>query len=144
MENLSKNFSEQQKDAINSLRTQLEVTQKKSTAFFVSIVGLKDKFKGLDIVSVIGLKSLISEEMVTNYSAKLSEYYLKYKDVKLNSDNFHAELQFISYDFGDNGQFVIFPIEGNDDFIVTAQTSQPKKIQKDLLKIRIALYKIEL
>ena len=103
-----------------------------------------DKIKGLEIMSVISEKYQEDPKKIKRFNAKLSEYFIRYQILKLFPDEEENPLKYISYNFGEKNNFVIFPVEGNESFIITGQTTHPEKILKDILRFRIILYKLQM
>lgn len=141
---LSKFFSKQEIEAIKELELQFESTLKKSQSSFLALVGVSGKIKGLEIMSVFSEKFLEDHKQAKRYNAKLSEYFIRYQVLKLLPDEEENPLKYISYNFGERKNFVIFPVEGNESFIITGQTPHPEKILKDILRFRIVLYKLQM
>ncbi|MHA1672306.1 MAG: hypothetical protein ACTSYI_01635 [Promethearchaeota archaeon] len=141
---LSRLFSKQDEEALKRLEKQLNSIVTKSHATWVCIVGIKGKIKGLDIVNYIDPNQNIEKKEIQRINGRLVELYSRYQSLEFSRGSSSAPLQIINYYFSEGEQICIFPIEGNDQFIVTTQTQNPSRILKEVLKIRIDLYKLSL
>ncbi|MCF2138680.1 MAG: hypothetical protein K9W44_01330 [Candidatus Lokiarchaeota archaeon] len=141
---LSRLFPKQEQEALKRLEQQFEDTLNKSKSKFICLVGIKGKIKGLDIIYVNESKIDFDKKEMQKINGRLVELYLRYQSLAFSRNEDSSPLQTIIYYFNKNDQICIFLIEGNDKFIITAQTSNPSKILKDLIKIRIELFKLRL
>lgn len=107
-------------------------------------MGIKGKIKGLDIIYVYKSPENFDKKEMQRINGRLVELYFRYQSLAFTHNEESNPLQMINFYFTDSEQVCIFPIEGNDRFILTAQTANPEKILKDLIKIRVELYKLRL
>ena len=138
---LSKFFSKQSEAALKLLEQQLETSLDKSNADFISVVGIQGKIKGLDIIYTLNTRGEITLKEMKRINAKLVELYKRYNDLALFSEEQEKFLDIIEYKFK-TMSVCIFPIEGNEKFILTTATSYPNRILKDMVKIRSHLYNL--
>ncbi|WP_457557266.1 hypothetical protein [Candidatus Harpocratesius sp.] len=141
---LSRLFPKQEQEALRCLEQQFEDTLHRSKSKFISLVGIKGKIKGLDIIYVNDSKFDFDKKEMQRINGRLVELYFRYQNLAFPRKDDSPHLQTIIYYFSDTDQICIFLIEGNDKFIVTAQTANPSKILKDLMKIRIELFRLRL
>lgn len=141
---LSRLFSKQDEEALKRLEKQFKQTIQKSSGLWISLVGLKGKTKGLEIVNCIDPSISDKKKDIQRINGRLVELYTRYQSLEFPRRPEDPAIQSINYYFSEKEQICIFPIEGNDQFIVTANTQNPSKILKDILKIRIDLYKLKL
>jgi hypothetical protein len=138
----SKFFSKKQLETIEILKNQFIDLTKKSQSDFLSLVGITGRMKGLDIISTLGEKSEYSVKDVKRFNAKLTEYYIRYQSLSLFGKDSNKFLQKISYEFSKELGFHILPIDGSNQFVITTLTKNIDKIEKELINIRVNLFKL--
>jgi len=131
---LSKFFSKQEIEVIKDLENHMDSTIKRTQSDFLALVGVSGKIKGLEIITLQGVKIDLDSKQIRRYNAKLAEYYIRYNTIQLISDDDLEKLQYITYNFGEKTQITIFPIEGSQSMTLTAQSNHPKRILKDISK----------
>ncbi len=131
---LSKFFSKQEIEVIKDLENHMDSTIKRTQSDFLALVGVSGKIKGLEIITLQGVKTDLDSKQIRRYNAKLAEYYIRYNTIQLISDDDLEKLQYITYNFGEKTQITIFPIEGSQSMTLTAQSNHPKRILKDISK----------
>jgi hypothetical protein len=135
----AKLFGKKEMETIGELEAYIQSILKKVEADFISIVGLKGKFKGLDILTVVDKDTPMEKNDIKRLNAKLAEYYLRTLTLNLLPETQHIPLHFISYYYTDQLQFHIIPFSGNDLFFMTTKNGNREKILKNLEKIENSL-----
>jgi hypothetical protein len=138
---LSKFFSKQSEAALKLLEQQLQSSLNKSNAEFISIVGMQGKIKGLDIIYVLNLNGNFPLKEMKRINAKLVELYKRYNELALFEKGKEKILKIIEFRYKTQS-ICVFPIEGNEKFILTALSRHPNRILKDMVKFRMHLFEL--
>lgn len=132
-------FSKKEMDTLAELEKFIQSILKKVNASFIGIVGLKGKFKGLDILSVVDKDCIYDKAAIKRFHAKLAEYYLRTNTLSLFPDDIKNTLQMISYTYTSNMEFHIIPFMSNDLFIMTVANGNLIRLWNEMEKIESSL-----
>ena len=120
---------------IEVLTNQFESILKKSNSYFISLVGVQGKIKGLDIITVRDDYCEFDKNEIKKFIVKLTEFYLRFKSLDFFQDNSKKTMRFINFNYGDLQQFAIIPIPDNSQFIIVCLTQSVFKIISNLEKL---------
>jgi hypothetical protein len=132
---LTRLFSKKVLETLEQVNQQIAGLLKKSDAKFVSLMGLRGKIKGLEIITVVDEKFPEDTQLIKRYNAKLVESYLRFQSLELMADDSGKKLQYTSYYYDEIHHFYAIPVENSDWFLITACTANIMKIIKNLDKI---------
>ena len=140
---LSRIFSKKEElETLELIDNQMDALLKKSGANFMSLVGIKGKVKGLEILTVLNSNCKLETKDIRLFNAKLAEYFLRNQKLDLYTGPNAKPMQYAHYYYADDAEFYIIPLEQSTTFVITAMNGNIEKVIKNLEKINLAVIKL--
>lgn len=139
----TKFFKKEDVPEIQQLEAELASALKKAEGDFLILVGLSGKLKGLDIITVRdGKKSPFQDRQLKSFAAKGAEFLTRFKALDFMPVEIGEPARVIKFYYNRDMQFYIFPIPGNQSFMLISYNCIAVRILKDLAKVLPILDKI--
>lgn len=140
---LSRIFSKKEEiETLELIDNQMDSLLKKSGANFMSLVGIKGKVKGLELLTVTNSNCRLETKDIRLFNAKLAEYFLRNQKLVLFTGSNAKAMQYAHYYYGEDSEFYIIPLEQSTTFIVTSMNGNIEKVIKNMEKINSAVVKL--
>ncbi len=136
-------FKKEDVPEIQQLEAELASVLKKAEGDFLILVGLSGKLKGLDIITVKdGKKMSFQDRQLKSFAAKGAEFLTRFKALDFIPAEIDEPAKVIKFYYNRDMQFYIFPIPGNQAFMLMSYNCIAVRILKDMAKVLPILDKI--